>query len=1329
MRGFGADANLIVLRRLGLVAPWWGLFACALSHSAGGTSPTPPKSAAPEGPPEVQVLLDRTRIRYDEAGARRTERHLSVRLLSGAAIDRWSKLGVTWSPNRSTRPELQAVVIHPDGSRTTLGPERVVDEPMPEGPGLVRRFSALELPGLGIGAVIEEHLVIEERPGPLLLGYGGRALIGDKGPVERFELELEVPITRPLDVQVVGSGLVEQIEEHDGRRHFRYAGGPFPALAAPPPLAPLGPLPAGVYFGAPGGWGALGAAYGARVEAALGPRPTAARSPGPESPVIVEALLALERSVRALPTPLTLEGEAPRALAEIRENRQGDALDRALVLIAELRQRGLRAHLGLVARDGEGEQPHPELAELSVFDRVVVAVPVQGGVRYLDPLGGRLHLPAELEGRACLFTGPEPGWRMLPRGTSEANRYRERRRIRLGEYGPVEVEELTLGEGTIEDQLRAQLEGPSDAELLAILEAYARTAYGASGPIRFRRTVPTGPEQDFRLELGIQGAMIGFTGTKEAQVQLRGLALYTALPSYLRRLAFRDPARAEAEGEVEPLQLRTTDVELPMAYSAEIVIDVELPEGFVARTLPEDRQLQLGPARYRQRFTRTSSTTVRAELSFDTQKSRYTPAEARALVQGLRDLASLGHPTLDLEHRGSTWLAEGHIGEGLREYAQLAKAHPGSAVHRARFAEALLSAHLGEAARTEAHAAVALAPTSAMARYTLGWVLSHDLYGRQYRRGFDRARALAAFQQVLELEPNNREARLSLALLYEHDPEGRRYADVSALEAAIGEYERLHADGADVGESLLEAHFWAGHYDAVEALAQSLPGSRGVSTFALAARAMLGRPSESLDTRGDPEVEKVQAAAAQVLVRLGRYPEARRLLESGGDGEAERRAVLRHLEVVAPPVPPPAEVVEQLLERLIHLVPSDVPLSQLYARSAQALYEEEVPALQAELERAVESQGPSSPRRLLLDLGYGQRHYQVEGDERLGYYVKVVSPGAPRLIGRGWWVIKEGGRWVIAAARSAPFSFGVLALLRLTQGDRAGARAVLDRARQELVDDGDSGHFGRLWPSPRPLDPAQLRTIAAALLVTGPTVDRAIRILEPARPKGLLAEVLGAAYLKVGAYPALLTLAEGRLAQDPADVLGRAWQIRAWTELGQLDQAKAALLRALNQGEGLDALHGLAELALQGGHFEEARVWLERIEGRSPSPEVLNNLAWVALLEGQVDNVAVRRAQEANQATQFASPAELHTLAALHAARGEPRPALELLMRRADVLLAYEPEPADWFVIGRVLEGYGLFDAALAAYERADRGSSRPDSTDRLAADRRAHLLRGGAAR
>jgi tetratricopeptide (TPR) repeat protein len=123
-----------------------------------------------------------------------------------------------------------------------------------------------------------------------------------------------------------------------------------------------------------------------------------------------------------------------------------------------------------------------------------------------------------------------------------------------------------------------------------------------------------------------------------------------------------------------------------------------------------------------------------------------------------------------------------------------------------------------------------------------------------------------------------------------------------------------------------------------------------------------------------------------------------------------------------------------------------------------------------------------------------------------------------------------------------------------------------------------------------------------------------------------------------------------------------------------------------------------------------------------------NNLAWSMVFQVPVEAAALEQARRAVELSRDREPAYLHTLATVHAARGEAAEAMQVLRRAVERgSPANRPEPHDWLVLGLVAERYGLPEEAIAAYRRVT-PPERPDglSSHELAA-RRLKALGAGA--
>jgi predicted Zn-dependent protease len=127
----------------------------------------------------------------------------------------------------------------------------------------------------------------------------------------------------------------------------------------------------------------------------------------------------------------------------------------------------------------------------------------------------------------------------------------------------------------------------------------------------------------------------------------------------------------------------------------------------------------------------------------------------------------------------------------------------------------------------------------------------------------------------------------------------------------------------------------------------------------------------------------------------------------------------------------------------------------------------------------------------------------------------------------------------------------------------------------------------------------------------------------------------------------------------------------------------------------------VAQAAERAGDLELSRDLLQDLaeQPRAASAD-LNNLAWLRLFLGGPLAPARREAQRAVERGDQDPYPELHTLATVLAADGEPAQAIETLRKALDSRSAFSP--VDDLVVGKVAETYGLADAALAAYRRVE---------------------------
>ena len=321
--------------------------------------------------------------------------------------------------------------------------------------------------------------------------------------------------------------------------------------------------------------------------------------------------------------------------------------------------------------------------------------------------------------------------------------------------------------------------------------------------------------------------------------------------------------------------------------------------------------------------------------------------------------------------------------------------------------------------------------------------------------------------------------------------------------------------------------------------------------------------------------------------------------------------------------------------------------------------------------------------------------FSVEGDASAW---RVVSElGGHRAI---FYAAADRGTPKVIGDRAHLAGVGRYALRALAHGQLDAARRLLDWS----IADAPPGWLASAWPrgGPRDLDTTR---IAAAVLAAPTDAAHVLPIFEQCRSRILCDFMRVATLEQAKRYAEELELATGMLARGPAlSDLGRRglmiFRARALGRLGRFDDADQQLDEALAAFPGNEDV--LAE------RFEAALVrtaWADAIKRSeplvklaSPTPEMLNRVAWVLAFDGGDNAGATALIQKAVAAAPH-DPAYLNTRAVIEVEgadlRAVGRDEVKVVGLRGD-----GPQPSDWYVMGRLYERLGLVDDAVAAYRR-----------------------------
>jgi tetratricopeptide (TPR) repeat protein len=763
--------------------------------------------------------------------------------------------------------------------------------------------------------------------------------------------------------------------------------------------------------------------------------------------------------------------------------------------------------------------------------------------------------------------------------------------------------------------------------------------------------------------------------------------------------------------------------------------------------LPKDATIQIGPALLTEKFSTGKDGVVLAHLVFDTEKRRYTVAEATALRNEIADLIDGPAILVNFEPQGAALLREGKVKEALASYRALIALNPNAAVHHLQVADVLLEAGMGEAARDEAKLAVKLDPTSALAERTLADILKHDLVGRNLRAGSDLAGAADAYRAAIKLDPDEHTAQGDLAILLEYDSVGRRYGGQSHMKEAIAEYEALGEDKlADLGiaDNLAFALFYGGEYAEAYKAGQTLnpePKPLLSASMAMIENSKAGLAEANKRSSDDASFKDTAGTAGEMLMNTREYPQSADFLQAGAAGDDAARTLglanmlrgaMHHEDAKFANTP------EDVVKRFA-LVPFDANMTEeafaamlsrnglkvLKAEDADELKEELNSGKQMNSQLAREGSSLDVTEDILLQM----LDPKGEGDDATGYRVKVELLGGTTMT---VFVVKEDGQYKLLDTLDKPNAIALEMVGRIDTGDLKGAKALLDWLREDQHLEGGDDPLGgpvfpRFWTKGEAADARKMKLAAAAIMVsTKPTVAQGVAILEAGlkdaagdRERTNIEIALAQGYSLQDNFAGLLDDSSALLKDEPESKQAFLYNIEALMGLSRFDDALAqadARLKLLDNDS--DAYSAKMEIEANRGDFAAAHAWGEKLLALGQeNAETLNGLAWDALFTGKVTDDDIATAVKATQ-LQKDAPDILHTLACLYAETGKTKEAHDLLLRAMDDWNLDEPNDEVWYVLGRIAEQYGERDIAIADYRKMKKPKeiiAVPTSTWRLA--------------
>jgi transglutaminase-like putative cysteine protease/Flp pilus assembly protein TadD len=1324
-----------------------------------------PKKAS-EG---VIVLLDEAIVTFDADGRSSRVERLIYRVIDQSAVDGWSTIETSWSPWYHERPQVDARVVTKDGAVHRLDPKSFGLTDAEDDPDMFSDTRVLSgpLPAVAPGSVVEQTITYREKNPLYTAGVAERHEFGRWVETRQSRLVIDAPAALALRmVNKTRPQIEPRRSESDGRKRIVFETGPRPRLEnfewnLPSDVS----MTSYVAWSTGKSWQEVATRYAEIIDEKIGDGASVAQltatavGNAKEPREIARRILAtVERQIRYAGVEFGEGSIVPRAPTETLKNKYGDCKDKATLLVAMLRQAGVPAHVALL-RSGLGYDVESDLPGLGHFNHVIVVTEGEAPI-WIDPtdeFARAGELPDSDQGRLALIARRETtALTLTPYADARANHTVERREFRLAELGKASITEISQYSGSEERSTRRYYTSIDRKQAGEELKSYAENTYLAKKLSKWELADGHDLDKPFSIHLTIDEATRGTTADGEAAVGIFFSRMVSDLPSELRR---EDPKKEdEAEkDEDEKQKPRQNDYVFARPYVFDLHYRVIPPPGYVVRDLPQPETLQVGTGKLTKNWTANDDGTVLADFRFESGPRRITAAQFEEMRQAAVKIAKEKAFLLYFDQVGRKLLDAGEVGKAVAEFRRLAALHPKEALHQTDIAGALLTGGFGSAARRAAKRAVEIEPTAAHAHAVLGKVLSNDWVGRPLRNGADIPGAIAAYRKAKELDKADIDIRAQLAYLLEYSDAGARFAADARVPQAIDEYIALkkdieEADDEAIDRELMLLYSHAGRWDDLEKLLATTTDTQSKDAFQLVAigASKGGAAAVAASARIEPAKRReMQSQAAGLLALLRRYPAATELLSAAANGApnaAELRAqvdllrkAVRHEELKLDRGDAVSVFKLAMIETFQGANERDV--NKRFASSDVAdVFSEDGRRSKAKSngsEKAMKAVQKKDPQSLLMvDFALSAVDYQQDGDENVGYRIRARAPGMGTKGTFTIYAVKENGEYRIAAGDEGP-ELALRAFRLVEKNDLAGARRWLDWARDHITASGGedpvaSEPFAAVWTRGKEGTAEEMRLAAAILLPdTKKSAQLAVPVLIAAREKAdadtqwRIDQALITANTILEKWDVVLEASDRIAAKFPQSASAFRQSMHALFELKREDEVRTRATARLQKMPGdVAAEKVLAQLAVRSGAYSDAVPYLDGVlQSADPTASDYNEYAWVALFAKSDPEKALQRAREGVTEAPDAYPI-LNTLAAIYADQGRSSEARDTFLKSLEQSGSDELRSADWYVVGRIAENYGIDDAALEAYQKVTKPAFVPGSPYALAQERLAGLKR-----
>lgn len=366
---------------------WVGVDTAALIENA------PDKEAYPEASALFLYLQEMTEVAED--GSITTTRNKLTRVLTLMGRERYSNASFLYDTDRMSIELAKGVTIRKTGREVAVEEDGINDITPAFLEGATIYANVLEkvisFPVAGPGSTMDMQTLATTTPAKDG-SFSAIEYMGDTDPLLRYEFTLRYPAGTYAPTYSTFEGLLGDIEfsEEPGEGEITFTLSDVPALVAEENMPPRNQLLPSVIYSSYGSWDEpaafLADAFYPHVQTDgevadhVADLMAGAASDEDRTRTI---FLDLAQNIRNVYLNLGLAGYEPNDASTVLSNKYADTRDKAVLMVSMLRAAGIEAYPAAVRQTrGMFIESVPTLKQ---FNRLLVAVPSEGGYDFLDP--------------------------------------------------------------------------------------------------------------------------------------------------------------------------------------------------------------------------------------------------------------------------------------------------------------------------------------------------------------------------------------------------------------------------------------------------------------------------------------------------------------------------------------------------------------------------------------------------------------------------------------------------------------------------------------------------------------------------------------------------------------------------------------------------------------------------------------------------------------------------------------------------------------------------------------------------------------------------------